>query len=716
MCSGGKRVPEAEGQGQARGEGATAMVDALADITGTGTPSSGAMSSPASWLPDRGSLSRLLASPVNVPKGCGCGGLLSLGDWLRSLCEPWPEDEEPGHARLQRLHEKRLREQAAERALAEARKLAEEQEAREWQEELKVLETKRLRLQGEELEKDCLSYFASAEILLKEDVQERSPVTVEEVQPEASVGQRNVTSKDPVESWFRGLLKEPAEPEDSEFNSFGESELQLGHGGALAKAVEAAAEEPQTVYFGGKVCSRDLSSASISVLLRETSEFRGAHLLVMVDGGARVIRFGTNIVARMCILEVQTLQELGRTLGHQYVARGAKAAGEETESFSEQLDQLLARSSRKSLDMVDVGDAESSKASKAEEAADWVKALMEVLEAVLPKLRKVSDALAASPDPGSERLCLALAASELGQKFRCLEESRPQGPATPVPRFFHQGPFLGPATADVLWGLVAQQKPLLLENWVLVPGSPFGWQMMRATGVGWWGSALDQIVTPQRPQSSLSTFDAGVWGRAPEEQEQVARKLAVDEAVFWSVVLGATAPKLRALCKTGLFKEGQGGQLWTLLSHERANEPAFLRKNAFRLLELHRFHLAAALFLLAGSCEEALQIISRHLKDLQLCVLVARDPKHREALQKVLQRTEAAAEDLWLMRLLAHHGGAEAMAAMEPAATASTASPASPATMPRAQLHQSFDGLRLSQTRLLPEVERRIRDCQLGLG
>ncbi|CAE7211186.1 unnamed protein product [Symbiodinium microadriaticum] len=287
MCSGGKRVPEAEGpegQGQARGEGATAMVDALADITGTGTPSSGAMSSPASWLPDRGSLSRLLASPVNVPKGCGCGGLLSLGDWLRSLCEPWPEDEEPGHARLQRLHEKRLREQAAERALAEARKLAEEQEAREWQEELKVLETKRLRLQGEELEKDCLSYFASAEILLKEDVQERSPVTVEEVQPEEEeqrcwhvlvsrlrpAGQRNVTSKDSVESWFRGLLKEPAEPaepaepEDSEFNSFGESELQLGHGGALAglcaaldrslaeareafkaheaKAVEAAAE------------------------------------------------------------------------------------------------------------------------------------------------------------------------------------------------------------------------------------------------------------------------------------------------------------------------------------------------------------------------------------------------------------------------------------------------------------------------------------------
>ena len=39
---------------------------------------------------------------------------------------------------------------------------------------------------GEELEKDCLSYCASAEILLKkqEDVQERSSVAAEEVQPE----------------------------------------------------------------------------------------------------------------------------------------------------------------------------------------------------------------------------------------------------------------------------------------------------------------------------------------------------------------------------------------------------------------------------------------------------------------------------------------------------------------------------------------------------
>eukprot|EP00439_Symbiodinium_sp_Y106_P049376 s99_g6.t1 len=86
---------------------------------------------------------------------------------------------------------------------------------------------------------------------------------------------------DPVESWFHGLLKEPrgrrdwgfedaeqVEPEDSEFNSFGEELEQSGQSGALAalcaaldrslaeakealkvhksKAVEAASEEPQT--------------------------------------------------------------------------------------------------------------------------------------------------------------------------------------------------------------------------------------------------------------------------------------------------------------------------------------------------------------------------------------------------------------------------------------------------------------------------------------
>ena len=71
--------------------------------------------------------------------------------------------------------------------------------------------------------------------------------------------------------------------------------------------------------------------------------------------------------------------------------------------------------------------------------------------------------------------------------------------------------------------------------------SPLGWQMMRATGVGWWGSALDQIVTRLAqasmaklrsssshalPQSSLASFDAGVWGRAPEEQEQAVQAAA----------------------------------------------------------------------------------------------------------------------------------------------------------------------------------------------
>ncbi|CAE7201983.1 DMXL2 [Symbiodinium sp. CCMP2592] len=524
---------------------------------------------------------------------------------------------------------------------------------------------------------------------------------------------------DPVESWFHGLLQEPRGRRDGCGWGFEEAE----------QAEQAEQGEGEDSFAEFNSFGEDLGEQS------------GA-------GGALALRR----LGAFCAALDRSLAEAKEALkAHEAKAKAVEAQScEETESFGEQLDQLLARyeedvsrGSRRSPEVVEA-DAESSKASRAEEAAEWVKALVEILEAVLPKLRTVSDALtaasSASPDPGSECLCLALAVSELGQKLRRLEESPilqgPQGPPPiPVLRFFHRGPFLGPATADILWGLVARQKLLLLDNWVLEKSR--GWQMMRATGVGWWGSPalLDQIVTRlaqasmaklrsgsshslaatvskhSRPQSSADdrTFDAGVWGRAPEEQEQVARKLAVDEAVFWSVVLGASCGKLRALCKTGLFREaaeaGAGGQLWTLLSHERANEPLFLRKNAFRLLELHRFHLAAALFLLAGSCEEALQIISRHLKDLQLCVLVARDPKHREALQKVLQRTEQAeAEDLWLRRLLAYHSRA-GWGAAEPE------KPEEPEERATRRAAADFDGLRLShRSAALPEVERRIRE------
>lgn len=61
---------------------------------------------------------------------------------------------------------------------------------------------------------------------------------------------------------------------------------------------------------------------------------------------------------------------------------------------------------------------------------------------------------------------------------------------------------------------------------------------------------------------------------------------------------------------------------------KRPHIPFFLwppiSRNAFRLLQLHRYHLAAALFLLSGAVEEAALVLANHLKDLQLVILVTR--------------------------------------------------------------------------------------------
>ncbi|CAK9030778.1 Uncharacterized protein SCF082_LOCUS19344 [Durusdinium trenchii] len=119
-------------------------------------------------MPQRSSLSRLFGgSPVGRRPQCGCGaGILSIGEWFRSLCEPAVPAEEPGHARLQRIHEERAREQAAEKARLEALRKENEQKAEEWQRELQDIEKRRAQLEGEDLEKDCLSYFATADLLL----------------------------------------------------------------------------------------------------------------------------------------------------------------------------------------------------------------------------------------------------------------------------------------------------------------------------------------------------------------------------------------------------------------------------------------------------------------------------------------------------------------------------------------------------------------------
>eukprot|EP00405_Crypthecodinium_cohnii_P048825 CAMPEP_0206596662 /NCGR_PEP_ID=MMETSP0325_2-20121206/43682_1 /ASSEMBLY_ACC=CAM_ASM_000347 /TAXON_ID=2866 /ORGANISM="Crypthecodinium cohnii, Strain Seligo" /LENGTH=903 /DNA_ID=CAMNT_0054107515 /DNA_START=66 /DNA_END=2777 /DNA_ORIENTATION=+ len=149
--------------------------------------------------------------------------------------------------------------------------------------------------------------------------------------------------------------------------------------------------------------------------------------------------------------------------------------------------------------------------------------------------------------------------------------------------------------------------------------------------------------------------------------DKVKQRLA-DLAVFWYTLQGIELSKLRALVKTGVLQAEPA--LTALFTHEKSGEPEFLRKNAFRLLQLHRFHLAAALFLLANSWEEAAGVAARHLQDLQLMLVLTR--RRPDVSTKVLQgiwedlprwdfnSSSLLARDVYLRMLLAWHLSDEA--------------------------------------------------------
>merc|ERR1711870_85370 len=83
------------------------------------------------------------------------------------------------------------------------------------------------------------------------------------------------------------------------------------------------------------------------------------------------------------------------------------------------------------------------------------------------------------------------------------------------------------------------------------------------------------------------------------------------------------------------------------------------RKNAFRLLQLHRFHLAAALFLLSDGHEEAARVVAGHMQDLQLMLILTRQRPDVAAplLRDSLDESTFCTYDPWLRFLLAWHAG-----------------------------------------------------------
>lgn len=231
------------------------------------------------------------------------------------------------------------------------------------------------------------------------------------------------------------------------------------------------------------------------------------------------------------------------------------------------------------------------------------------------------------------------------------------------------------STADVCWALCSEKRHLVVER--LLPGveaqGRWSWPEARRAGLAWWLLGADDCAeslvrrlaqsATQRLRRLNELRDAG--GPLGREKGATDRQLraGIDETIFWYVVgqRAGSSPKmvlsqLRALLKTGVLR-GEPA-LEALLGHERSEEVEFMRKNAFRLLQLQRFHLAAALFLLCGHLEDAVRVAVRRIGDLQLALVLARRergvviPFLREQLEEA-----SVSQDPWLHLLLSWHVG-----------------------------------------------------------
>jgi hypothetical protein len=141
-----------------------------------------------------------------------------------------------------------------------------------------------------------------------------------------------------------------------------------------------------------------------------------------------------------------------------------------------------------------------------------------------------------------------------------------------------------------------------------------------------------------------------------DEQASARERQAVsDEVVFWYALQGMKIDKLKALLKTGVLKGDK--KLAALLEHPKIGDVAFIRTNAFRLLQIHRYHLSASLFLLAGCVEDAAKVAAGHMRDLQLMLVLARRFHDAAAplLLDTISDSALAKYDPWLRFLLLLH-------------------------------------------------------------
>lgn len=253
------------------------------------------------------------------------------------------------------------------------------------------------------------------------------------------------------------------------------------------------------------------------------------------------------------------------------------------------------------------------------------------------------------------------------------------------------------STADVCCALASERCGLLLKDFLLTSRPDWydwlDWSLLQRTGVAWWvlgKDELDDFLVQRLCQASrerlrLRQRSLGAQGWQLEVRE--LRELE-DEWLFWCIVQGLSLRQLQALLRVPELSGATG--MRTLFEHPHVKEPSFLKKNASRLRQIHRYKFAAALFLLAESPDDAAVILAHYCRDSQLMLLALR--KHPEARKKCLRGLlDDRPQDPWLqLCVVAHIGEAPAKADSEVKGFA------------------TFEGLRLSSSEGLEEATLRL--------
>jgi hypothetical protein len=180
--------------------------------------------------------------------------------------------------------------------------------------------------------------------------------------------------------------------------------------------------------------------------------------------------------------------------------------------------------------------------------------------------------------------------------------------------------FWGFTELDTVWGVLSEDKEALLQ--CVGSSGNVTWDGMRCTGIGYW-------------LHSKKTMTA--WFEKIAKGEFLRKRDPHHCAIFY-LALG------KANILAGLCRATGNSKLGDFMKRNFNEEPSQVAamKNAYALLGQHRYHLAAAFFILARKYEDAIEVCVKNLEDIQLglcmALVVSTDEKnyHKELITEIL--------------------------------------------------------------------------------